>query len=164
MKFNCYTLLNSQMVGQNLDDGRIWISGIAFYKLCYILDLLKEWVSIIFKVCINFCYFLIFWEGFLKFYFILEYSWLTMLSQIQVQSPVIQLNSFQTFFRIAVITECWEEFQVLYSRPLVICFKYSSVYMSIPNSQSIPWVGLLILELLMLKFSFFSVIQCYNKC
>ena len=71
---------------------------------------------------------------------------------------------FSNFFRIEVITECFEEFQVLYNGSLVIYFKYSSVYMSTRNSQYIPWAGLLILELLMLKFSFFSVIQCYNKC
>ena len=71
---------------------------------------------------------------------------------------------FSNFFHIEVITECFEEFQVLYNGSLVIYFKYSSVYMSSRNSQYIPWAGLLILELLMLKFSFFSVIQCYNKC
>ena len=49
------------------------------------------------------------------------------------------IRSFSNSFPISVIAEYWAELPVLYSRSsLVICFIYSSVYMSIPNSQSIP--------------------------
>ena len=55
---------------------------------------------------------------------------------------VIKLYMCLLFFKvfpIYIIIECWAEFPVQYSRPfLVICFKYSSVYMWISNSQSIP--------------------------
>ena len=45
---------------------------------------------------------------------------------------------FQILFTFWLITECWAEFPVLYSRSLsIVYFKYSSVEMSVPNSQSI---------------------------
>ena len=50
---------------------------------------------------------------------------------------------FKGTFSIRVITEYWAEFLVLYkSFLLVICFMYSSVYMSVPVPQFIipyPW-------------------------
>ena len=84
---------------------------------------------------------------FLNLYFILEYSWLTMLCQFHVYSKVIQLYIYMYLFFFKYFsqfffhfnTEYWAVFPVLYSRSLlVIYFKYSSVYMSISNSQSIP--------------------------
>ena len=46
---------------------------------------------------------------------------------------------FQILFTFWLITEYWAEFPVLYSRSLLIVyFKYSSMEMSVPNSQSIP--------------------------
>ena len=45
-----------------------------------------------------------------------------------LDSPVIQPAA-----------SCWAEFPVLFSRPLLVTyFKYGSVYMSIPNSLTIP--------------------------
>ena len=56
------------------------------------------------------------------------------------------IHSFLDSFPIQVITEYWVEFPMLYSSSLlVICFIYSSVYMSVPISQFIlpcsltPW-------------------------
>ena len=49
------------------------------------------------------------------------------------------IHSFLDFFPIYAITEYWIEFALLSSRSLlVICFIYSSVYMSIPIFQFIP--------------------------
>ena len=46
---------------------------------------------------------------------------------------------FFRFFSHIAITEYWVEFPVLHSRfLLIICFIYSSVYMSIPISQFVP--------------------------
>ena len=43
------------------------------------------------------------------------------------------------YFPIYVVTQYWAEFSVLYSRSLLVShFKYSSVYMSIPNSLTVP--------------------------
>ena len=54
-----------------------------------------------------------------------------------------EVNFFIFFFfhsfSIYAIAEYWAEFPVLYNRSLlIICFKYSSVYMSTPNSLTIP--------------------------
>ena len=49
------------------------------------------------------------------------------------------IHSFPVSFPIQIISECWVEFPVLYSRSfLIIHFIYSSVYMLIPNSYFIP--------------------------
>ena len=49
------------------------------------------------------------------------------------------IHSFLDSFPIEAITEYWVEFPVLYSRSiLVICFIYSSVYMSVLVFQFIP--------------------------
>ena len=59
----------------------------------------------------------------------------------------ISFYPFSNSFLIYVITEYWAEFLVLYKNSLlVIYFKYSSVYMSVPNCQSIP------LALVIIKF------------
>ena len=44
----------------------------------------------------------------------------------------IDTHYFFSFLSIVIITEHWVEFPVLYNRPLlIVCFIYSSVYMSI---------------------------------
>ena len=68
-------------------------------------------------------------------------SWFTILYWFQVYSKVIQLyicQSFSNSFPIYFITEYWADFSVLYCRSLlVIYFRNSHVYMSIPNSAFI---------------------------
>ena len=50
-----------------------------------------------------------------------------------------QQYCFLDSFPIQVITEYWAEFPVLYNMSLlIVCFKYSSVYMSVSNSQPVP--------------------------
>ena len=80
----------------------------------------------------------------LTFYFILEWGWLTMLWQFQVDSKGIQPYIYMYPFSLKLPSHpgChkhWAEFPMLYSRTLlVIHFKYSSVYMSIPDSLTNP--------------------------
>ena len=76
--------------------------------------------------------------------FYTEQSWLTMLlvSGVQQCDSVIHVSThFQILFPF---TEYWAEFPALYSRSLlVIYFKYSSMYMLIPNSYlSLPILSL----------------------
>ena len=60
-----------------------------------------------------------------------------------------ELNSPPNSPPIQAATYHWAEFPVLYSKSLlVIHFKYSSVYMSIPNSLTIP----------------FQLLLCFNNC
>ena len=81
---------------------------------------------------------------FFTFYFILECGWLTMLWQFQVDSKGIQPYLYMYLFspKLPSRPGChkhWADFPMLYSRTLlVIHFKYSSVYMSIPNSLTNP--------------------------
>ena len=79
-----------------------------------------------------------------KFYFVLEHSWLAILSSFQVTAKWFSYTytctySFSNYFSIKVITEYSAKFPVLYSRSLLAnYFENSSVYMSVWNSQSIP--------------------------
>ena len=82
---------------------------------------------------------------FLNLYFILEYSWLTMLCQFHVYSKVIQLYIymypffFRFFSHIGHCVEYWVEFPVLYSGSLLVIYlMYSSVCTLIPSSWFIP--------------------------
>ena len=81
---------------------------------------------------------------FLTFYFILEYSWLTMLCQFQVYSKVVKLHIYiyLFFFKFFPHLGCYTiQNRVRCARQQVLTgypFKYSSVYMSIPNSLLIP--------------------------
>ena len=66
-----------------------------------------------------------------------------MLCQFPVYSKVIWLYIYMYLFYFKLFfhlnTEYWAAVTVLYSRSrLIIYFKYSSMYMSIPNSRSIP--------------------------
>ena len=92
----------------------------------------------------NFCFGGFGFLFFFTFYFILECGWLTMLWQFQVDSKGIQPYIYMYPFSPKLPSQpgChkhWADFPMLYSRTLlVIRFKYSSVYMSIPNSLTNP--------------------------
>ena len=79
------------------------------------------------------------------FHFISEYSWLTTLWWFQVNTKGTQTYIYMYPFSpkllsLPAATQPWAEFHVLYSRfLLVIHFEYSRVYMSIPNSLTIPF-------------------------
>jgi len=83
--------------------------------------------------------------AFKNVYFILEYIWLTVLfSFIWQQSDSVLyicvcMYSVSKLFSHLGYYRDQAEFSTLYSRSLlIIYFQYSSMYMSVPNSQSIP--------------------------
>ena len=79
---------------------------------------------------------------FSHFYLTLAHSSVTVLCQFRCTAGwhiYTCVYSSSNSFPIWVVTQYWAEFPVLYYRSLlVIYFKYSSVYMLIPNSQAIP--------------------------
>ena len=82
-----------------------------------------------------------------NFYFILEYSWFTVLclrytakwfcthTHTHTHIHIHYIHSFSDSCPIQVITEYWVEFPVLYSRSLLIIYLvYTSLYVLIPTS------------------------------
>ena len=105
------------------------------------------------------------------FYFILEYRWLTILcylvSGVQ-KSDLVKYVHVSILFKIAspfrLLQNTEQNSLLLYSRSLlVICFKYSSVYMSIPNFQSIspPTLPLVTISY---KTSFSKLVSLFLFC
>ena len=81
-------------------------------------------------------------------YFLLKYSWFTVLCQYLLCSRVTQLypyrHSFAYSFPLWFTTGYWVQFPVLYSRTLLfIHSKCNRLHLPTPNSQSIPLPHLL---------------------
>ena len=80
-----------------------------------------------------------------SFYFVLGYSWLTMFDSFRwtvkgLSHTYMCIHSCLNTPPIQAATKHWSLLHMLYSRSLLVIYlKYSSVYMSIPNSLTIPF-------------------------